>query len=221
MSCSATLSRALHRFAFYCRLISDSATATLTESGEQVTLAIFFDTGGAPPIYQTVDTVLAAVLGYPRWIAGIQITPIVISLAPPKPHESDGLRSEDHTPEIQTLTRIPCDPFVVNVLTHPFPYSGLSDVSRCFCCPAVFVLGEGTAHRVARAGHARNLFRYRRGPADLSDGRHGARVGARLSPLDRGNPDHTDRSQPCASETARERRARSLLRLPGRLRAAR
>ena len=30
MSCSATLSRALHRFAFYCRLISDSATATLT-----------------------------------------------------------------------------------------------------------------------------------------------------------------------------------------------
>src|SRR3546814_12923513 len=43
MSCSATLSRALHRFAFYCRLISDSATATLTESGEQVQLAIFFD----------------------------------------------------------------------------------------------------------------------------------------------------------------------------------
>src|SRR3546814_4088867 len=42
-----------------------------------------------------------------------------------------------------------------------------------------------------------------------------------FSPLDRGNPDHTDRSQPCASETARERRARSLLRLPGRLRAAR
>ncbi len=93
MSCSATLSRALHRFAFYCRLISDSATATLTESGEQVTLSIFFDTGGAPPIYQTVDTVLASVLGYLRWIAGIEIKPIAVSLAHPKPRQSDGLES--------------------------------------------------------------------------------------------------------------------------------
>src|SRR3546814_4498459 len=50
MNCSATLSRALHRFAFYCRLISDSATATLTETGDQATLTIFFDTGGEPPI---------------------------------------------------------------------------------------------------------------------------------------------------------------------------
>src|SRR3546814_13692830 len=33
MSCSATLCRALERFAFYCRLISDSTTATLTEIG--------------------------------------------------------------------------------------------------------------------------------------------------------------------------------------------
>jgi AraC-type DNA-binding domain-containing proteins len=91
MSCSATLSRALNRFAFYCRLISDSATATLTESGEKVILAIVFDTGGEPPIYQTVETVLASVLAYLRWIAGTEITPISVSLAHPKPRQSAGL----------------------------------------------------------------------------------------------------------------------------------
>src|SRR3546814_14825285 len=64
--------------------------------------------------------------------------------------------------------------------------------SLCFLLPAHFGLGDGNAHRVRRAGHARDLLRYRRGPADLSDGRHGARVGARLSPLDRGNPDRSE-----------------------------
>src|SRR3546814_183601 len=78
---------------FVARLYSYSGRAPLTESRGQVTLAIFFDTGGAPPIYQTVDTVLASVLGYLRWIAGIQITPIAVSLAHPKPHESDGLEA--------------------------------------------------------------------------------------------------------------------------------
>lgn len=92
MSCSATLARALHRFAFYCRLISDSATATLTDSDEQVTLTIHFDTGAAPPvIYQTVDTVLASVLGYLRWIAGEEITPIAVRLAHERPLQTGGL----------------------------------------------------------------------------------------------------------------------------------
>lgn len=93
MNCSATLSRALNRFAFYCRLISDSATATLTESGEQVTLTIHFDTGGEPPIYQTVDTVLASVLGYLGWIAGDQITPIAVRLAHARPRQGGGLEA--------------------------------------------------------------------------------------------------------------------------------
>lgn len=93
MNCSATLSRALNRFAFYCRLISDSATATLTESGEQVTLTIHFDTGGEPPIYQTVDTVLASVLGYLGWIAGEQITPITVRLAHGRPRQGGGLEA--------------------------------------------------------------------------------------------------------------------------------
>lgn len=93
MSCSATLSRALHRFAFYCRLISDSATATLTESGEEATLAIHFDTGGPPPIYQTVDTVLASVLGFLRWIAGEEINPVAVNFVHPKPLMGGGLEA--------------------------------------------------------------------------------------------------------------------------------
>lgn len=93
MSCSTTLYRALCRFAFYCRLISDSATATLTESGDQVRLSIFFDTGGEPPIYQTVDTVLASVLAYLRWIAGKDILPIAVRLAHPEPRHGDGLEA--------------------------------------------------------------------------------------------------------------------------------
>lgn len=80
MSCSATLSRALHRFAFYCRLISDSATATLTETHDQVLLQFHFDTGGAPPIYQTIDTVVASILSYMRWIANEPVTPIEVRL---------------------------------------------------------------------------------------------------------------------------------------------
>jgi hypothetical protein len=70
MSCSATLLRALRRFAFYCRLISDSATATLTETADHVQLQFYLDTGETPPSYQTVETVLASVLAFLRWIAG-------------------------------------------------------------------------------------------------------------------------------------------------------
>lgn len=81
MSCSGTLSKALHRFAFYCRLISDSATATLTEANNELILEFHFDTGGEPPIYQTVDTVVASVLSYMRWIANEYVTPLEVRLA--------------------------------------------------------------------------------------------------------------------------------------------
>lgn len=91
MNCSATLSRALHRFAFYCRLISDSATATLTDNGDQVSLSIHFDTGGEPPVYLTVDTVLASVFGYLRWIADEEITPIAVRLAHARPEQGHAL----------------------------------------------------------------------------------------------------------------------------------
>lgn len=86
MSCSATLGRALHRFAFYCRLISDSATATITDVGDTIVLEFLFDTGGTPMAYQTIDTVLAGTLSFSRWIIGEQIEPIAVRLqhAPPK-----------------------------------------------------------------------------------------------------------------------------------------
>lgn len=74
MNCSATLERALQRFVRYCRLISDSAAATLSESADAATLAFHFDTGGQPPIYQTVDTVLASVFAFTRWIIGGDLT---------------------------------------------------------------------------------------------------------------------------------------------------
>lgn len=85
MSCSASLGRALHRFAYYCRLISDSAMATITEAGDTTVLEFRFDTGGTPLIYQTIDTVLAGVLGYARWIIGENIQPVEVRLqhAPP------------------------------------------------------------------------------------------------------------------------------------------
>lgn len=86
MSCSATLAKALQRFAFYCRLISDSTTATLTEVHNQVILEFHFDTGGAPPIYQTIDTVLASIVSYMRWIANDSVVPVSVHL----PHQPVG-----------------------------------------------------------------------------------------------------------------------------------
>lgn len=85
MSCSATLARALNRFAFYCRLISDSTTATITETSDTTVLEFLFDTGGTPLIYQTIDSVLAGTLSFSRWIIGDQIEPIEVRLqhAPP------------------------------------------------------------------------------------------------------------------------------------------
>lgn len=80
MSCSASLGRALQRFSQYCRLISDSTTASLTESGDHVTLEFHFDTGGSPPIYQTVNTVLASVVGFLRWIVNEEFNPVSVRL---------------------------------------------------------------------------------------------------------------------------------------------
>lgn len=69
MMCSSNLLRALQRFVRFTRLISDSATASLVETDGKVIVEFHFDTGGEPPIYQTVDTVLASVVNLMRWIA--------------------------------------------------------------------------------------------------------------------------------------------------------
>lgn len=75
MSCSATLGDALHRFARYAKLISNSATVTITKDSEQFRIDFEFDTGGAPPIFHTIDTVIAGLVCFSSWIAGKQVTP--------------------------------------------------------------------------------------------------------------------------------------------------
>ena len=80
MNCSNTLMRALQRFAHFCRLISDSATATLTENNETCVLTFYFDTGGDPPVYQTVDTVLASVVAFLRWISHKPLVPEEVNI---------------------------------------------------------------------------------------------------------------------------------------------
>jgi AraC-like DNA-binding protein len=78
MSCSATLGDALHRFARFAKLISSSASVTLTETPQHLTVSMSFDTGGAPPIFQTMDTVLAGLVSFSSWIAGKQVIPAAI-----------------------------------------------------------------------------------------------------------------------------------------------
>lgn len=94
MSCSATVGRALHRFTHYCRLISDSATASLTESGESTTLDFLFDTGGTPLIYQTIDTVVAGTLSFLRHISGEHIIPLEVRFQHEEP--TDDVDYRDH-----------------------------------------------------------------------------------------------------------------------------
>lgn len=98
MSCSGTLARALHRFAFYCRLISDSATATLTESGDTTVLEFLFDTGRNSLIYQTIDTVVASTLAYVRFISGDEVNPIAVRLKHESPKNDKAYRAFFHAP---------------------------------------------------------------------------------------------------------------------------
>lgn len=105
MSCSATLGRALDRFACYCRLISDSATATMTETDNIVALEFMFDTGGDPLISQTIDTVLAGTLSFSRWIVGEQLQPWEVHLQHGKPGDDAAYRAFFQAPIIYDSAR--------------------------------------------------------------------------------------------------------------------
>ena len=118
MSCSATLARALHRFAFYCRLISDSTTATMTETDDTATLEFLFDTGGTPLIYQTIDTVLAGTLSFARWIIDEQIEPVEVRLQHPPPANDAAYRAFFRAP-IQYNTSQNCIVFRKADLERP------------------------------------------------------------------------------------------------------
>lgn len=93
MACSANLLRALRRFTVYCRLISDSATATLTETADSVQLQFHLDTGETPPSYQSVETILASVLAFLRWIAGDALIPMDVTLRHERPPRDDAYQS--------------------------------------------------------------------------------------------------------------------------------
>lgn len=85
MSCSATLGNALHRFARYAKLISNSATVTLTETPGKLSLSFSFDTGGAPPIFHTVDTAMAGLVCFSSWIAGKPVVPCEVHFKHERP----------------------------------------------------------------------------------------------------------------------------------------
>jgi len=78
MSCSATLRRALERFAHSARLVSDSAVVEFRPVGDAYRLEMDLNTGGREPIYQTIDTMLAGVFLLCEWIRGGRVTPLEV-----------------------------------------------------------------------------------------------------------------------------------------------
>jgi AraC-like DNA-binding protein len=63
-------------------------------------LEFHFDTGGEPPIYQTVDAVVAAVVSFSRWIASEQLMPIQVRLSHPGPVNDSPYRAFFGSPVI-------------------------------------------------------------------------------------------------------------------------
>jgi hypothetical protein len=92
MSCSATLKRAAERFAHSARLISDSASVAFEGLGNQYLLTVDLKTGGHPPIYQTIDTILAGFLMLCEWIASSPIVPVEVTFRHSKPEDDRAYR---------------------------------------------------------------------------------------------------------------------------------
>ncbi|MFA7586633.1 MAG: AraC family transcriptional regulator [Novosphingobium sp.] len=78
MSCSATLKRAAERFAHSTRLISDSAVVDFKAVEGGYRLEMDLSTGGRPPIYQTIDTMLAGFFILSEWILAKPILPLEV-----------------------------------------------------------------------------------------------------------------------------------------------
>lgn len=96
MSCSATLRRAAERFAHSARLISDSAAVSLDHEGEGegegMRLSVDLRTGGRPPIYQTIDTMLAGFFLLCEWIVNRKLHPIEVRLRHAAPSDVSAYR---------------------------------------------------------------------------------------------------------------------------------
>ncbi|MDB5970324.1 MAG: hypothetical protein JWQ90_2774 [Hydrocarboniphaga sp.] len=85
MACSATLSRAAERFAHSARLISDSAKVDFLRVREGYLLVADLNTGGEPPIYQTIDTMLAGFLLLCEWILDKPLVPAEVCFCHARP----------------------------------------------------------------------------------------------------------------------------------------
>ena len=88
MNCSATLGDAINRFSRYAKLISNSATVSLHEAPGGMRVQFDFDTGGAAPIFQTIDTVLAGLVSFSSWIAGQDVIPLRVNFKHPRPADT-------------------------------------------------------------------------------------------------------------------------------------
>lgn len=98
MSCSATLRRALERFAHSARLVSDSAVVEFRPAGDAYRLDMDLNTGGRQPIYQTIDTMLAGVFLLCEWIRGARVTPLEVSFRHHPPADSSLYSDVFHGP---------------------------------------------------------------------------------------------------------------------------
>lgn len=85
MACSETLARAAERFAHSARLISDSARVEFVRARDGYLLTMDLNTGGEPPIYQTIDTMLAGVLLSCEWIIDKPLLPLEVNFRHAQP----------------------------------------------------------------------------------------------------------------------------------------
>jgi hypothetical protein len=92
MSCSATLRRAAERFARSARLISDAADVQFAPENTGYRLSVNLNISGRPPIYQTIDTILAGFLMLSEWIAGTPIVPIEVTFRHEAPADDRAYR---------------------------------------------------------------------------------------------------------------------------------
>lgn len=87
MACSETLTRATERFARSARLVSDSARVSFARQREGYLLTMDLNTGGARPIYQTLDTMLAGYLLLCEWIIDGPLVPREVRFVHARPND--------------------------------------------------------------------------------------------------------------------------------------
>ena len=139
MSCSATLRRAAERVARSARLISDAAQVQFVPAEEGYRLSVDLNIAGRPPIYQTIDTILAGFLMLSEWIAGTPIVPKEVTFRHEAPVDDRAYRAVFRCPvkfEADANTIL----FAATDLDRPVPSANEE---------LAMVLDEMTAHYLA------------------------------------------------------------------------